>query len=162
MCCVVLWAVLITIGVLLIFLVRVPTASVASTTIQCDTYADCTNYARTAGIPVQVNVSIHNPNILSAYVQSSDLVLVDRTTANSGTVIAPGSIARQYISSRSDSNVVAVFVFPADSTETTTVISTLYLNHQSYPINLNGHLHISVGALSFSYYINEDETIPAQ
>ena len=161
--CVLFWAVLLTIGILLIWLVRVPTATVASTTIQCATYSSCSNYATTVGIPVQVNITVSNPNILSAYVQSSDLVLTDRSSnANNGNQIATGTIARQYVESRGDSNVIAMFNFPADTVETTTVITAIYGRGENYPINVNGHLQLSVGALSFTYHLNEDETIPGQ
>ena len=157
--CVLFWAILITIGVLLIFLVRVPSATVSSTTLQCSSYADCSQHAQQGGIPVQVNISISNPNIVSAYVQSNDLVLTDRTN---GQPMATGVIAKQYIASRGHSNVVAEFNFPAN-TETTNVIAAVFLPPgQSYPININGHLQLSVGALSFTYHLNENENIPAQ
>ena len=160
--CVIFWAILITIGILLIWLVRVPTATVASTAIQCPTFAVCQSYAQSGGIPVQVNITVSNPNIIAAYVQSSDLVLTDRTTANKGMQIATGTIARQYVSSRGDSSVVAMFNFPAGSTETTTVITAVYVEGDDYPITVDGHLQLSVGALSLTYHLNEDETIPAQ
>ena len=156
--CIFVCAILITIGILLIWLVRIPSATVVSTSIRCSSTAQCNSYAESDGIPVLVNVSIHNPNILSAYVQSTDLVLTDR---NNQQQLATGSIDRQHIRSLGDSTVVAMFNFPA-STETTTVITAVYVEGQNYPININGHLHLSVGALSFTYHLNEDETIPGQ
>ena len=151
-------AVLVTVGVLIAFLVQKPSASVSSYTFACTSQPQCLSLAQTSGIPVLVTLSVHNPNIISGDVYSDDLALTDPN--NAGAVIGSGYFNSTHISSRTDSDIVAPFIFPPGA-ETVKVATALYSGH-SYPVHIQGDLHISIGALSFTYTLNDDDTIPAQ
>ena len=156
-CCAIFLALLITAAVLVAFLVRIPTASVTSTDVQCNSAAQCNSYATTTGVPVQVTLTINNPNIIGATLSSNDLTLTDPSNNQQ---MATGSFPSTHISARGDSNIVATFNFPADA-ETVKFVSGVY-EGDSYPIHITGHLHISLGALSFTYFLDQDETVPPQ
>ena len=156
-CTIITVAVLVTVGVLIAFLVQQPSASVSAFTLQC-TSATCPTLAQSGGIPALVTLSVHNPNIISGDVYSDDLTLIDPNNGNA--VIGTGYFNSTYISSRTDTDILAPFFFPA-SAETAKVVAAVY-GGQSYPVHITGGLHISIGALSFTYTLNDDDTIPAQ
>ena len=148
---------LITAGVLVAFLVRIPSASVTSTTVQCNSFSQCNSYATTTGVPVQVTLTISNPNIIGATLSSNDLTLTD---PSNNVQMATGTFPSTDIAARASTDIVASFNFPADA-ETVKFVSALYAG-DPYPIHVAGHLHISLGALSFTYFLDQDETVPAQ
>ena len=106
---------------------------------------------------MQVTITIHNPDIISATVYSSDLVLTD---PSNNAQMATGSFPSTTIHSKADSDIVATFNFPANP-ETVRFIATLYQG-SSYTIHISGDIHIALGALSFTYPLSQDETVPAQ
>ena len=156
-CCFVTIAILVTVGVLIAFLVQKPSASLTSFTLQCSTQPQCLSLATTTGIPATAIITVHNPNIISGNVYSEDLTLTDPSNS---AVVGTGYFNSVHVGSRTDTDITAYFLLAA-SAETVKIATALYRG-QSYQIHINGDLHISVGAISFTYTLSDDGTIPAQ
>ena len=155
--CVVFWLILIAAAILTAFLVQQPSASVQSFSLQCSSHAQCTAAAAASGVPAELSIAVHNPNIISASVSSNDLVFTDVSTQQ---LIATGSFPSTTVHAEGYTTITVSLTLPADA-ETVELVAALYSGH-SYTVNIAGDLHFSLGALSFSSYMNADITIPAQ
>ena len=157
--CLVTTAVLVTVGVIIAFLVQTPSASVSSVSFNCGgSAAACAAAASLTGFNGLIVVTVHNPNLLSADVSSDALTIQD---ASNSQQIGNASFSSVHVGSRGDTDISISVSFPKGG-ETVLLVQTVYANQQSFPVVVQGPLSISLGALSPTYNLNKDYTIPPQ
>ena len=147
-------AILITIGVLIAFMVRVPSVDYKRSQILCEN----NNYLKCAQETIQIRVwlEVNNPNILGATI-NAELGLYKQD----GTFLGPGAIDDVMISKRTVTEVTALFNIT--SNRGYDIVTALFIPPtHSVDLNVKGTVFVHVGLLRPSVQISQTFTVPPQ
>jgi len=149
-------AILITLGVLIAFMVRVPSIEYKRAQFICPGG----NYLTCAQEQVQalVFLEVDNPNILGATI-NADLALYN-DPALGGQYLGPGSVGDTHVGKRGQTELQALFNIT--SSETYGLLQRLFIDRREVILQVKGTVYVHVGLLRPSVQFEEKFTVPPQ
>lgn len=147
-------AILITLGVLIAFMVRVPSVEYKRSEILCAN----NNYLQCAQETIQIRVwlEVDNPNILGATI-NADLGLYKQD----GTFLGPGTVEDTAIGKRTVTEVIALFNIT--SNRGYDIVTAIFIPPtRSVDLTVKGTVYVHVGLLRPSVQVEETFTVPPQ